>query len=198
MDILNNDSGKCVEEKPVICHPQGNEITLRTRLREKHVTVEDGNTKTNDEECVPNSGVIVRFSMGKRVIERAATVQGNIITVTDDGSMPSGTYSIEILFEDSVGRPMRYKKKTVFHVVDDTACGGQYDTSEFDVEVHYPILEDRAPAIIITDDTVIIREGGFFQAEDNGECVRLCAEYGASYLELTENNAIINIRDNHE
>lgn len=193
MSILNNDGNS--KSQPVIRHPHGNKITLRIRLTEKQVTVTDGVVDTIDEECIPHGAVTVRFSMGKRAIDRVATVQGDTIIVTDNGSIPPGTYSIEILFEDSAGQPMRYKKKTVLHVADDTEGGGQYENDEMNVQATYPVVNGVTPAITVGDVDVIISENGKYKGDDTPDdnYADVTAQYGESSIEVGDDEVIINL-----
>lgn len=184
--------------EPKIIHPQGNVLQLAIPLTRRKVVTVNGKPAETDTDFIPKGKVTVRLTHNFHSYEYEAEVDGNVITFKDEGTLPVGEYVITVLCKDSEDKPFRRRHPQALAIVDNTADGGIYESAEYDTDAEFLDVVNRVSAIILTDDDVIIQAGGFFHAEDDGENVILRPVYGASFLELTENTAIINIRDNHE
>ena len=181
-----------------ITHPQGNVLTLEIPLTRRKVVTVNGKPTETDTDFFPAGKVTVLLTHNFHSYKYEATVDGNVISITDEGELPVGEYVITVLCKDSENKPFRRRHPQALAIVDNTADGGTYESAEYDSDAEFLDVVNRVSAIILTDDDVIIKAGGFFHAEDDGENVILRPEFGNSFLELTDTNAIINIRDNHE
>ena len=181
-----------------IFHVQGNDLKLAMPLTRRTVVTVNGKLTETDTDFFPSGEVTVFLTRNFHSYKYEAEVAGNVITVNDDGKLPVGEYAITVLCKDSEDKPFRRRHPQALVIVDNTADGGTYESAEYDTDAEFLDVVNRVSAIILTDDDVIIQAGGFFHAEDDGENVILRPEFGNSFLELTDTNAIINIRDNHE
>lgn len=181
-----------------IIHPQGNVLKLEIPLTRRKVVTVNGKPTETDTDFFPEGKVTVLLTHNFHSYKYEADVDGNVISFTDGGELPVGEYSITVLCKDSENKPFRRRHPQALAIVDNTADGGTYESAEYDSDAEFLDVVNRVSAIILTDDDVIIQAGGLFHAEDDGENVILRPEFGNSFLELTQDTAIINIRDNHE
>lgn len=180
-----------------IKHVYGNRIELHFPLTERVVTVTDGNVSTNDVDLVPKE-IAVRFSKGygSRNIDVRANINENTVVMIDDGTIPVGTWAIELVgtMSDRSGTPFRYKKSVVLEVVDTTEECGDYGNEEVDVVAYYPVINGRTSAVVITDDAVIVEVGGVIGADDDGDgAATVYNNYGEGYVEESDEAVTIYI-----
>lgn len=144
-----------------IKHIKGNALTLHVLLGHKEITHQNGNTGTVFEEFYPNSDYPTVVTLKNGVVSRryAADVTGNSATIQDKGFLPLGTYAVEVTCRNDDAIPMRFSMSTVIEVVNDTADGGQYSGTEFDVYDDYLLPKPNVGAVIIADGYVNITEG---------------------------------------
>lgn len=181
-------------KKQIIRHVCGNYIRIVIPLVRKAVSVTDRGVVETETPYNYLDKLKVEFSAGTRRIIKDAVVNGNVAIVEDNGTMPIGTYQICILFRDRE-KPMRYKKRTVLEVVENTEAGGVYDTDEFDVVAYYPVIRGMRSAVVIGDDDVSIIEGGKFGEDDTpgDEYADINATYGGGSVEIDEDFVTLNI-----
>ena len=156
--------------KTIIQHTRGNRIEIVVPLSKIKVASTDGNVKREESSLDPHGKTVVRlYRGGIACYEFTPTINGNFVSMVDEGTILSGRYSIEVLCADSQGRPMRYKKfdDPIIEVNEYTAGGGVYDTNEYNVIAYYPIVKGRESAILIEEDGVSIIEGGNFGGDED-------------------------------
>lgn len=178
-----------------IKHVQGNRIELRFPLDERTVSVNDGSVAASDTDLIPVGKVAVRLSKGygSYNFDVPATTDGNVVVMTDDGTIPVGSWSLSIVGGSANG-PFRYKRNVVLDVVDTTDEGGDYANDEADVLAYYPVINGRSSAVIVTDDEVILQIGGHIATDDDGDDeATVKDEYGAGSVTETDDEIIINI-----
>lgn len=178
-----------------IKHVQGNRIELRFPLDERTVSVNDGSVAASDTDLIPVGKVAVRLSKGygSYNVDIPATIEGSVVVMTDDGTIPVGTWAVSIVGSSANG-PFRYKRNVVLEVVDATDDGGDYATDEADVLAYYPVINGQSSAVIVTDDEVILQIGGHIATDDDGDDeATVRDEYGAGSVTETDDEIIINI-----
>lgn len=181
-----------------IVHIQGNFIRMMLPLGVETVSSNDGATSRSVEEFIPSSDypvrVILSHGVTKRTFEPTA-VNGNIVTIEDNGSLPVGAYCIEVLCRDDAGRPMRFRKETVLEVVNETAEGATIDTDELDAVTYYPVLKARECGVLIGEDSVTLVEGVSFGGDPDytDQYAEISAHLGDGAIEVTDNAVILTI-----
>lgn len=178
-----------------IKHVQGNHIELRFPLDERTVSVNDGSVVSSNTDLYPEGNVAVRFSKGygSYNFDLPATIEGNVVVMTDDGTIPVGTWSVSIVGSSENG-PFRYKRNVVLEVVDTTDEGGDYSNDEADVLAYYPVVNGRSSAVVVTEDEVRLQIGGHIATDDDGDDeATIRDEYGAGSVTETDDEIIINI-----
>lgn len=181
-----------------IKHVFGNRIELHIPLTEREVTVNDGSVITDDISLVPQGNVSVRFSKGygSYNFDVPATIEDNSVVMVDDGTIPIGTWAVEVVGTTTgrSGRPFRFKRNVILEVVDATEDGGDYANNETDVIAYYPVINGRSSAVVITDEEVILQVGGHIATDDDGDDeATVNADYGAGSITETDDEIIINI-----
>lgn len=178
-----------------IKHVFGNRIELRIPLTEREVSVSDGSVSTRDTILVPTVRISVRLSKGygSYNYDVPATVSENVVVMVDNGTIPVGTWSIEVV-GSYADQPFRYKRDIVLEVVDATEDGGDYANDEVDVLAYYPVVNGRSSAVVITDDAVIVEVGGRIGADDDeDEAATVYNDYGEGSVELGDDAVTIYI-----
>lgn len=181
-----------------IRHIQGNFIRMMIPLGLETLTTIDGVSAKTVADFVPNQAYPVQVVLRCGVTNRKLTptsIDGNMITVEDNGVLPVGAYHIEILCRDDDGKPMRFRKNTVIEIVNETERGDSFDTDEFDVVAYYPVLKGRECAVVIGDDSVTILEGlplgGDPDYTDN--YAEISARQGSGSMQVTKDEVILTI-----
>lgn len=129
----NNICGGKNITAPKIKHVYGNVLRIAIPLTLRSL-VKDGDTMVaTDTEFIPSADypVIVAFLNGKHRYAVAATMDGNVAVIEDNGKIPIGTYDITVECRDDIGRPYRFAQATVLRVVDRTA------EADIDAEIEY-------------------------------------------------------------
>lgn len=104
-------------------------LTMRTR------TMHDGVETETEEDFYPNLEKpmkIVLMREGGYSKEYLPDVVGNVMTITDDGTLPVGTYQVSVLCYDQSNNPCRYMVRAIVKIVSATADAGIEAGIEFD------------------------------------------------------------------
>lgn len=178
-----------------IVHIQGNEITIGFPIIEMCEELRDGSLNNSGESyLIENATVVLR----RGLLVRQYQVFGsfNYIHFTDKGHLPCGEYDIEVYFDSSDnGQHMRFKEEKILCVVDSTAEGQKYQSSDYDVVAYYPVINGRASAVVIGNDYVALIQGNGLNADIGNDSVNLRAGFGSSEVVTNQNNVNINIKD---
>lgn len=113
---------------------QGNWIELAIPLTLREIAIVDGKPSAHDTEFIPSPDypVVVLLSCAAKSYRYEATMEGNIALIADNGVLPCGVYSCEVLCRDGQGMPMRFKKRAALTIVDVTADAGILPDVEFE------------------------------------------------------------------
>lgn len=113
---------------------QGNLLRLGIALQVVRITSVEGAVDKQVEDFVPNPNFPVRvlLSRGSMVCEFTATMEGNVATIEDKGTVHVGKYALTVLCRDDEGNPMRFKQKDAVSIVDLTAEAGIVPGAEFE------------------------------------------------------------------
>ena len=180
-----------------IKHVFGNRIELHIPLSDRAVSVTDGNASESIADLYPAGKIALRLSKGygSYNYDVPATVSGNTIVIVDNGTIPVGAWSMELVGTYSDGKPLRWKKNVILEVVDATADGGDYGNDEVDVLAYYPIIEGRGSAIVITDDAVYLETGSGVGEDDDPDDDEATAHtgYGEGSVEVSDNEVTLYI-----
>lgn len=196
---INGSNDGTSKKRTVIRHPMGNYIQLLFPLTTRAVSVVDGVQSIEDAELDLSQGLekkpVLELAKGKTVFTYEGDIFQNKITFTDWGKLPLGIYDITLFLDFGEGGQMRYKKRTLLQIVDETDAGGQYENDEFNIVAFFPIIKGKTTAIIIGDDDVIISEAGKFKGDDNpnDDYADVTAQYGESNIEIGEDDVTLNI-----
>lgn len=117
---------------------RGNTLTLSIPLQDKTWRVVDGvrTAETTDFAPLDTDEVSVVIKSAYKSVTLDAEVSGNIVTVTDNGTLPVGCFGIEINVKRASGDVRRYYNSCELHVVEQTRDAGIEDGTEFDVTTH--------------------------------------------------------------
>lgn len=181
--------------KTKILHIQGNFITIGFPIEEVNAVLNDGNyNAANSTNAIDDVWVVLR--RGILVRQYKVHAAHNYVFFTDHGHLPCGKYDIEVYYDapDS-DMPMRLKYPQILTVVDNTEDGQHYDSTDFDVDAYYPVINGRESAVIISNGVVSLFAGRGLNADIGENSVNLRAGFGASQVEVTENNVNININE---
>lgn len=195
--INNGMSGRI--DRPAITHPQGNFINLSFPITTRYVTVVDGEEQVDEAEVDLSNNLvgkpIVELSRGKKVMRYECDVFQNKVSFIDWGKLPLGTYDIAIVLNYAGEQQMRYRKRTLLQIVENTDDGGMYENDEFNVVAVYPIIKGRSIAISIGDGQVRISENGKFQGDDkpNNGRADITAKQGDGFLIIEDGKAKLHI-----
>lgn len=120
-----------------IKHVKGNVLRLQIPLTIKRVSMDEGSVVEVEEDFFPSPlyPVYINFkSTLKRAFE--GMIDGNVVSMRDQGTLNVGTYQIEVLCNDDDGNPYRYMVRDIIEVVDATADAGIVAGVEFDSETY--------------------------------------------------------------
>ena len=100
-----------------IIRVHGNPLTLAIPLQTKTIT-QDG-TVTEDYVVPADAQVTVTFKGAYKSFEmNPVSVDGNLVTVTDNGRLPVGVYAVEVRVRQADGQPMRSKYCNIVDIRD--------------------------------------------------------------------------------
>lgn len=120
-----------------IKHVKGNVLRVQIPLTIQRVSMDEGTVVSVEEDFYPSPlyPVYINFkSTLKRSFEGA--IDGNVVSMRDQGTLNVGTYQIEVLCSDNDGNPYRYMVRDIIEIVDATADAGIVAGIEFDAEVY--------------------------------------------------------------
>ena len=128
----------CGNEKVVVRHVRGNTLTLAIPLQERiRRMVDDEETvETVDYNPLPTDVVTVNlrgFTRTETFVGTDVTITGNVVEVTDNGTIGVGTYGVEILIDSADGKKRRYYSASEIQVVEQTRDAGIDEGTEYDV-----------------------------------------------------------------
>jgi len=117
---------------------QGNVLRLMIPLQVKYMTTVDGETveRTEDFYPSPEYPVRVRLIGTYRPVVLDASVEGNVVTAVDNGTLAVGSYNVEVKCQDDDGHPCRFAAPCVVSVERYTKDAGIEPGTEFDAETH--------------------------------------------------------------
>jgi len=130
------NSGTSGGTSPRIGFVQGNAFRLGIPLEAMNVTLQDGKVSTEKTSFYPNEEYPVQVTLYKGKVKYTfdASVDGNVVSIVDNGNIVVGTYSIEVLCHNQAGEPCRFMARNAVRVVDATADAGIEPGVEFDAE----------------------------------------------------------------
>lgn len=117
---------------------QGNVLRLMIPLQVKYMNTVDGETveRTEDFYPSPEYPVRVRLIGTYRPVVLDASVEGNVVTAVDNGTLAVGSYNVEVKCQDDDGHPFRFAAPCVVSVVRYTKDADIEPGTEFDAETH--------------------------------------------------------------
>ena len=121
-----------IMDKPTFV--KGNVFSLSIPLQRQSVEASGEGAKPVVNDFYPGQGqpVSVILQMGAHREKELAVMEGNFAVVTFQGLLDPGLYAMEILCNDSDGRPCRYKKAAAVEIVDESIKAGLDANVEFD------------------------------------------------------------------
>lgn len=114
----------------------GNMLIVGIKLDLAVVTVMNGNVSKTKEDFYPNTDypVSIVLKKGSSRYPYSASVNGNVVSFEDPGTLPVGVYEVEVLCRNAQAQPCRYMARSVIEIVDATIEAGIGDGVEFDSE----------------------------------------------------------------
>lgn len=106
-------------------------IPLTMRIR----TMTDGHETETEQDFYPNLDMPIEVRLmrdGGYTKSYTPDVVGNVITFTDDATLPIGTYQVTVLCHDQESRPCRYMVRAIIQIVSATKDAGIEAGVEFD------------------------------------------------------------------
>lgn len=120
-----------------IKHVYGNVLRVAIPLDVINITQDDGTIVQTQQDFYPNTDYptnIVLRKNGGISYTFDATVDGDVVSFEDMGTIAIGTYQVEVLCKNDAAEPMRYMVRSVIQIVDATAEAGIEAGVEFDAE----------------------------------------------------------------
>lgn len=181
--------------KTKILHIQGNPITIGFPIEEVTAYLNDGSfTATSSTEALDDVWVVLR--RGILVRQYHVKAAHNYVFFIDRGHLPCGVYDIEVYYDNpNNDMHMRMKYPQILTIVDNTEDGQHYESTDFDVDAYYPVINGRESAVIISNGTVSLFAGRGLKADIGDGSVNLRAGFGDSEIEISDNNVNIHIKD---
>lgn len=178
-----------------ILHIKGNYIHIGFQLSEVDHRLVNGHNEVDNNDVNIRGDVWVVLRRGLLIRQYKTHASFNYVYFTDWGFLPCGEYDIEVYYEAEGEMHMRFCQEKVLIVVNSTAEGQVYQSTDYDVQAYYPVINGRESAVIIGDGFVRIMSGNGLLADIDSDSVNLRAGYGDSEVEVTENNVNININE---
>lgn len=129
----------CDNDQKIIKHVEGNTLTCAIPLQDRITRYVDGEKVTTVEDFYPldTDTVTVKLTTGfTTVIPMECQVTDNVVTFTDNGTLPAAHYGIEITVVRASGDKKRYYSEYEINIVDETCEAGIPDDIEYDVETY--------------------------------------------------------------
>lgn len=126
-----------MNENILIRHVFGNVMRVAIPLTIRVRTLSDGVETETEENFYPNISLpteVVLMRDGGVSKKYIPTVDGNVVTFEDDGTLRAGKYQITITCFDENGQPYRYMARNVIQVVLATKDAGIESGIEFDTK----------------------------------------------------------------
>lgn len=119
----------------LIKHVFGNVMRIAIPLTMRIRTMVDGHETETEEDFYPNLSLPIAVSLmreGGYTKTYIPTMEGNVATIEDDGTLPVGTYQVTVTCFDAQERPCRYMVRAIVQIVSATADAGIQAGVEFD------------------------------------------------------------------
>lgn len=119
----------------LIKHVFGNVMRVAIPLTMRIRTMTDGHETETEEDFYPNLDMPIEVRLmrdGGYTKSYTPDVVGNVITFTDDATLPIGTYQVTVLCYDQESRPCRYMVRAIIQIVSATKDAGIEAGVEFD------------------------------------------------------------------
>ena len=123
----------------LIKHVYGNVLKLAIPLTQIVKEMIEGEVVTTESDFYPNPNYPTKITLrgeGSIKFDFNATVDGNVATMIDYGTVLVGLYQVEVRCYDMQNNPMRYMVRAIVQVVDATIDAGIQAGIEFDTEEH--------------------------------------------------------------
>lgn len=119
---------------------RGNYVKFSIALQEVETTMVSGEITTETKDYYPQSNDEVRLVLRNQSGGRSyyytgdsVEIDGNVLSIEDNGTLPLGTYGIEIeVKEASTGKRMRFFHRLFLEVVSDNCEAATEASTEFD------------------------------------------------------------------
>lgn len=129
----------CDNDQKIINHVEGNTLTCAIPLQDRITRFVDGEKVTTVEDFYPldTDTVTVKLTTGfTTVIPMECQVTDNVVTFTDNGTLPAARYGIEVSVVRASGDKKRYYSAYEINIVPETSEAGIPDDIEYDVETY--------------------------------------------------------------
>ena len=122
-------------ETTEIRHVFGNTMRVAIPLTMRVRTLSDGVETETEEDFYPNLSYPIEIRLmrdGGYQKSYTPDVSGNVVTFTDDGTLPLGLYQVAVLCKDQNANACRYMVRAIIRVVSATIDAGIMAGVEFD------------------------------------------------------------------
>lgn len=147
----------------LIKHVFGNVMRVAIPLTQRIRTLVDGQETETESDFYPNLSKPIKVVLkreGNLKKEYIPTVEGNVVTFKDDGTLPTGLYDVTVLCYDSNSQPCRYMVRTKIKVVSATKDAGidagiEFDSTDYVLEgaVYFYAKGDKGDPFTFEDFT---------------------------------------------
>ena len=135
-----NNSSNNTLITPKILVVYGNVLRMAIPLTVREIELVDGEITATNVDFIPSSKYPINVILSKDAIKiqlNATIINGNVVYIEDDGTIPIGTYEITITCSDDMGKPYRFNQESVLKVVKTTSDAGIEPSIEYDASTWY-------------------------------------------------------------
>lgn len=115
---------------------RGNVLRLSLALETETVSCTAGRPGRHVEPFYPEGEVVVALLAGSRRVRLTSSVNGNVVSAEDLGTLPRGVYALEVRCVDGEGNPYRWEQAAAVQVVETPAEAYLLPGVEFDCSTH--------------------------------------------------------------